>query len=213
MTTIPPKASDRLRIEPERPGDARAISAMTTAAFAPMPFSDGDEASVIDDLRQAGALTLSLVAITARDELVGHIAFSPVQIDGQPGDWCGLGPVCAAPGRQRQGVGSALITAGLDRLRDLGASGCVLLGNPDYYRRFGFLSGPTLTYHGQPNPLLPAPGPGGPTRHGRRQLPSSLRCAVRIGDPMSGRCKQTLPRSPETRRSAGSGRVDCRGSN
>nr|QQZ51030.1 N-acetyltransferase [Phenylobacterium glaciei] len=91
------------------------------------------------------------MAITDEGELVGHIAFSPVQIDGHPGDWYGLGPVCAAPERQRQGVGSALITTGLDRLRHLGAAGCVLLGNPDYYRRFGFLSDPTLTYHGQPN--------------------------------------------------------------
>nr|QQZ51031.1 hypothetical protein JKL49_07570 [Phenylobacterium glaciei] len=55
MTTILPPNPESLHIEPERPGDAHAISAMTTAAFAPMPFSDGDEARVIDDLRQAGA--------------------------------------------------------------------------------------------------------------------------------------------------------------
>ncbi|MDO8322978.1 MAG: N-acetyltransferase [Phenylobacterium sp.] len=151
MNTIPPQDSDRLRIEPERPGDAREISQLTTAAFAPMPFSDGDEARVIDALREAGALTLSLVALTAEGELVGHIAFSPVRIDDQPGDWYGLGPVSVAPRLQRQGVGSALIATGLDRLRDLSAAGCVLLGNPDYYRRFGFLSDPALTYQGRPN--------------------------------------------------------------
>lgn len=154
MTTISPHGPERLHIEPERPGDAHAISAIITAAFAPMPFSDGDEARVIDDLRQAGALTLSLVALTGEGELVGHIAFSHVQIDGHPCDWYGLGPVCAAPERQRQGIGSALITAGLDCLRSRGAAGCVLLGNPDYYRRFGFLSDPALTYHGQPNPYF-----------------------------------------------------------
>lgn len=151
MNTIPPQGSESPRIEPERPGDAREISQLTTAAFAPMPFSDGDEARVIDALREAGALTLSLVALTAEGELVGHIAFSPVRIDDQPGDWYGLGPVSVAPRLQRQGVGSALIATGLDRLRDLSAAGCVLLGNPDYYRRFGFLSDPALTYQGRPN--------------------------------------------------------------
>ena len=166
MPTIPPHAPEHLRIEPERSGDAGAISQITTAAFAPMPFSDGDEARVIDDLRQAGALTLSLVAITAQGELVGHIAFSPVHIDGQPGGWYGLGPVCAAPGRQQQGVGGALIAAGLDRLRDLGAAGCVLLGDPAYYRRFGFLSDPALTYHGQPNPYFQHLVLGGPPARG-----------------------------------------------
>lgn len=154
MNTIPPRDSDRLRIEPERPGDASEIGRITTAAFAPMPFSDGDEARVIDALRAAGALSISLVALTAAGELVGHIAFSPVRIDDQPGDWYGLGPVSVAPGRQRQGVGRALIAHGLDRLRDLRAAGCVLLGSPDYYRRFGFLSDPALTYRGRANPYF-----------------------------------------------------------
>ncbi|MFZ3006560.1 MAG: N-acetyltransferase [Phenylobacterium sp.] len=151
MNTITPPGPEGLRIEPERPGDAREISHLTTTAFAPMPFSDGDEARVIDDLRAAGALTISLVAITAQGELVGHVAFSPVRIDGQPGDWYGLGPVSVAPRLQRQGVGSALINNGLDRLRALNAAGCVLTGNPDYYRRFGFFSDPALTYQRQPN--------------------------------------------------------------
>ena len=151
MNTIPPSGAARLRIEPERPGDAPEISQLTTTAFAPMPFSAGDEARVVGALREAGALTISLVAITAEDELVGHIAFSPVRIDGQPGDWYGLGPVSVAPAMQGRGVGSALIHDGLERLRGLEAAGCVLLGNPDYYRRFGFLSDPALTYQGQPN--------------------------------------------------------------
>jgi putative acetyltransferase len=139
------------RIEPERPGDATVIGQLTTTAFAPMPFSDGDEARVIDALREAGALTISLVAIAADGELVGHIAFSPVRIDGRPGDWYGLGPVSVAPGLQGRGVGSALILDGLDRLRALSAGGCVLLGDPNYYRRFGFVSDPLLTYQGKPN--------------------------------------------------------------
>jgi putative acetyltransferase len=151
LNTIPSRDPARLRLEPERPGDASQIGQITTAAFAPMPFSEGDEARVIDALRDAGALSISLVAITAEGELVGHIAFSPVRIDGQPGDWYGLGPVSVAPRIQRQGVGRALIADGLDRLRALRAAGCVLLGDPEYYRRFGFLSDPTLTYRGRPN--------------------------------------------------------------
>ena len=85
------------------------------------------------------------------DALVGHVAFSPVMIDDRPGDWYALGPLSVAPQMQRRGVGSALIASGLDRLRDLQARGCVLLGNPDYYSRFGFLSDPALTYQGRPN--------------------------------------------------------------
>ena len=151
MDTIPPLDSERLRIEPERPGDALEIGRITTAAFAPMPFSEGDEARVIEALREAGALSLSLVAIAAEGELVGHVAFSPVRIDGRAGDWYGLGPVSVAPSMQRRGIGIALITEGLDRLRGLDAGGCVLLGNPDYYRRFGFVSDPAVTYQGRPN--------------------------------------------------------------
>ncbi|MBA4012647.1 MAG: GNAT family N-acetyltransferase [Phenylobacterium sp.] len=116
-----------------------------------MPFSDGDEARVIDALREAGALAISLVAVDVDGEVVGHIAFSPVRIDGRPGDWYGLGPVSVAPGLQRRGVGSALILQGLDRLRELQAGGCVLLGDPNYYSRFGFVSDPALTYQGKPN--------------------------------------------------------------
>lgn len=116
-----------------------------------MPFSDGDEARVIEALREAGALTLSLVALTDDGELAGHVAFSPVRIEGRPGDWYGLGPVSVAPGLQKRGVGGALILEGLDRLRAMNAGGCVLLGDPNYYRRFGFASDPALTYQGKPN--------------------------------------------------------------
>jgi putative acetyltransferase len=151
MSTVPPRDPARLRIEPERPGDASGIGRLTTAAFAPMPFSSGDEARIVAALRKAGALSVSLVATTAGGDLVGHIAFSPVRIDGRASDWYGLGPVSVEPRKQRQGIGSALITAGLDRLRELKAAGCVLLGNPGYYRRFGFLSDPALTYRGEPN--------------------------------------------------------------
>jgi predicted N-acetyltransferase YhbS len=166
LKTTTPSLPEPLRIAPERPGDAVRIGQITTAAFAPMPFSDGDEARIIDALRDAGALALSLVAIAADGELVGHVAFSAVRIDGEPGDWYGLGPVSVAPGIQKRGVGSALILEGLDRLRALRAGGCVLLGDPNYYRRFGFESVPALTYKGKANPYFQRLVLEGPPRSG-----------------------------------------------
>jgi putative acetyltransferase len=132
-----------MQIRPERPDDAAIIHALTNAAFAGQPFSHQTEARVVDALRAAGALTLSLVA-TEGDEIVGHVAFSPVTVNGAAVDWFGLGPVSVWPARQRSGVGQALIRDGLHRLRALGAGGCVLLGNPAYYRRFGFENDPDL---------------------------------------------------------------------
>lgn len=136
-------------IRPERPGDEAAIQALTRAAFAGMPFSDGREPEFVGDLRAAGDLTLSLVAVSGR-AIVGHIAFSPVTIsDGSP-DWQGLGPVSVAPPRQRRGIGAALIGHGIAELRARGAAGVVLLGSPAYYARFGFEHDPALTYPGPP---------------------------------------------------------------
>jgi putative acetyltransferase len=132
-----------MQIRLERPRDATTIHALTATAFKGRPFSDGAEPRVIDALRAAGALTLSLVA-TEGDEIVGHVAFSPVTINGEAGDWYGLGPVSVWPNRQRSGIGQALIREGLRRLQALGAGGCVLLGDPAYYGRFGFEHDPGL---------------------------------------------------------------------
>ena len=134
-----------MQIIQERPGDATVIGALTDAAFKDMPFSDQTEARIVEALRAAGALTLSIIAMED-GEIIGHVAFSPVRINGQPGGWYGLGPVSVWPDRQRGGIGSAIIRDGLDRLRAMGAQGCVLLGDPAYYRRFGFVSDPGLRY-------------------------------------------------------------------
>lgn len=138
-----------MQIRLERPDDATTIHALTVAAFRGMPFSDGAEAGVVAGLRTAGALTLSLVA-TEGGEILGHVAFSPVTIDGEAGDWFALGPVSVWPDRQRSGVGQALIREGLRRLRAMGAGGCVLLGDPAYYARFGFENDPDLRHGGAP---------------------------------------------------------------
>ena len=126
-------------------GDEEAISAIVTAAFASAKHSDGTEAAIVDRLREAGALTISLVAEVA-GEPVGHVAFSPVTIDGHHHGWFGLGPVAVRPDRQGEGIGSALIRAGLSELERIGAAGCVLVGEPDYYRRFGFVADAMLRY-------------------------------------------------------------------
>jgi predicted N-acetyltransferase YhbS len=132
-------------IRQENEGDADPIHEVTAAAFQGRPYSCGTEAEIVDALRAAGALTISLVA-EDHDEIVGHVAFSPVTINGRPGRWYGLGPVSVSPLWQRRGIGTALITAGLAQLRALGAAGCVLLGDPAYYGRFGFVSDRALRY-------------------------------------------------------------------
>lgn len=138
-----------MEIRFEQPGDLVAIRALTSAAFQNAPHSSHTEAAIVDALRNAGALTLSLVA--AEDgALVGHVAFSPVTINGETNGWHGLGPVSVRPDRQRQGIGQALIRTGLDQLRTMNAQGCVVLGDPVYYGRFGFVSDPYLRYGNVP---------------------------------------------------------------
>lgn len=126
-------------IRDEHPADTPAISAITTAAFATMPFSDGDEAELVERLRASGGLAVSLVAEEG-GEVVGHIAFSPAWIGGEAGPWYQLAPVSVRPDLHRRGIGSALVRAGLDRLRALGAQACLVLGHAEYYPRFGFVS-------------------------------------------------------------------------
>ncbi len=117
--------------------DHPAIRSLTEAAFRDMPYAGGDEQEVIDRLRSAGALAVSLVAVIDM-AIVGHIAFSPAQAGDATHPWFALGPVSVLPGHQRRGIGSALIERGLVRIQQLGALGCILTGNPEYYPRFGF---------------------------------------------------------------------------
>lgn len=137
-----------LHIRGEQPGDEQAIDRVVTAAFAGHPHSDGREPRIIAGLRAAGELTVSLVA--EDPDIVGHVAFSPVTIGDGSARWFGLGPVAVTPARQREGIGDRLVRSGLDRLRGIAASGCVVLGDPDYYRRFGFVADPALLYPGPP---------------------------------------------------------------
>jgi putative acetyltransferase len=131
--------------------DMNAIEQVTIAAFNGKSYSDQTEHLIIQRLREAGAMTLSLVA-EADGKVIGHVVFSVVTIDGENKDWYGLGPVSVLPEFQRQGTGSKLIEAGLFKIRDLGAKGCVLEGSPAYYQRFGFKAYPGLFYEGAPAP-------------------------------------------------------------
>lgn len=133
----------------ETAADAAAIRAVTAAAFAGAVHSSGTEAAIVDALRTAGALTLSLVA-EENGAICGHTAFSPVALSSGEAGWFGLGPVSVAPPRQRREIGSALIRDGLSRLAATGANGCVVLGDPAYYGRFGFISDPKLRFGTMP---------------------------------------------------------------
>ena len=146
-----------------RAGDEDAIAALTAAAFEGAAYASGTEARIVDALRRDGDLALSLVA-EADGQLSGHVAFSPVRIDGHDGVF-GLGPVSVAPGRQRRGIGGTLIEEGLARLTASGASACVLIGDPAYYARFGFEAG-ALTYRDVPRAFVQGRALAGGMPHG-----------------------------------------------
>jgi putative acetyltransferase len=140
-------------IRSETDADVDAITEVTIAAFKTLEISNQTEQFIIEALRVAKALTISLVAEVA-GRLVGHIAFSPVTIsDGTP-NWYGLGPVSVLPEYQRKGIGKALIREGLSRLKDLNAQGCCLVGHPAYYRKFGFDNVSGLLHDGVPQEVF-----------------------------------------------------------
>jgi putative acetyltransferase len=127
----------RITIRNETEADGSAIADVTKSAFEMLEVGNLTEPKIVNALRAAGALAVSLVA-ELEGEIVGHIAFSPVTVsDGSP-NWYGLGPISVLPQHQRQGVGKALIREGLSRLKGLGAAGCCLVGHPEYYPKLGF---------------------------------------------------------------------------
>lgn len=139
----------KIVIRSETDADVSAISEMTVAAFKTLEISRHTEQFIIEALRAAKALAVSLVAEMG-GRVIGHIAFSPATIsDGTPG-WYGLGPVSVLPEYQRQGVGKALMREGLSRLKDMNAQGCCLVGHPDYHKKFGFRNIPGLVHEGVP---------------------------------------------------------------
>ncbi len=136
-------------IRKEKDSDIEAISAVTIAAFQNHPLSNHTEQFIVNALRAADALTISLVA-EVDGQVVGHIAFSPVTIADGSKNWHGLGPISVLPEFQKQGIGKALMREGLSMLKALGSKGCVLVGDPEYYHRFGFKNIPDLIHEGVP---------------------------------------------------------------
>ena len=133
--------------------DLDAITEVTIAAFKTLPISNHTEQFIIHSLRAAEVLIISLVAeIDGR--VVGHIAFSPITISDGSTDWYGLGPVSVLPEVQKQGIGKSLIKKGLSMLKEMGAESCALVGDPEYYQRFGFRNIPALTHEGVPQEVF-----------------------------------------------------------
>lgn len=136
-------------IRSERRGDEAVIAEITREAFQDRDYSSGTEHFIIDALRRKGALTISLVA-ELDGAVIGHIAFSPVEISDCSKDWYGLGPIAVKPELQRHGIGQALVRSGLAELRKLRAQGCVLVGDPGFYGRFGFQRNEGIILDGAP---------------------------------------------------------------
>ncbi|MBW1781332.1 MAG: N-acetyltransferase [Deltaproteobacteria bacterium] len=129
----------------ETPMDIDAIAEVTIAAFKNLSVSNQTEQFIIGALRDANALTISLVAdIDGR--VVGHIAFSPVVISDGTKEWYGLGPISVLPEYQKQGIGKSLVKKGLSLVKNMGAQGCALVGDPNYYQQFGFKNYPKLIH-------------------------------------------------------------------
>ncbi len=139
----------KIVIRNETDADVSAISEVTVAAFKTLEISNNTEQFIVEALRAAQALAVSLVA-EMDGRVIGHIAFSPVTISDGTRDWYGLGPVSVLPAYQRQGIGKALIWEGLSRLKDMNAHGCCLVGHPDYYPQFGFINPAGLVLEGVP---------------------------------------------------------------
>lgn len=139
----------QLIIRNEASDDIRAITEVTIAAFESLPISGHTEQFIVEALRAANALTVSLIAVID-GRVVGHIAFSPVALSDGTSNWYGLGPVSVLPAHQRKGIGKTLIVEGLARLKALHARGCCLVGHPEYYQKFGFKNEPGLGLDGVP---------------------------------------------------------------
>jgi putative acetyltransferase len=122
-------------IRPEEPADIAAVRSLNEAAF-----GQETEAAIVDGIRAGCGEALSLVAVDG-GEVLGHILFSPVVVsgDGEAVRGMGLGPMAVAPDRQREGIGALLVRAGIEEMRRLDCPFLIVLGHPEYYRRFSFL--------------------------------------------------------------------------
>jgi putative acetyltransferase len=158
-------ATMKIQIRDENAADVAAIEAVTVAAFLNAPHTSHTEQFVVNALRRAGLLAISLVADNS-GKIIGHVAVSPVAISDGASAWFGLGPVSVMPQHQRRGVGALLMRAALRTLRAQGAAGCVLLGEPEYYGRFGFQADANLILQDVPPQYFLAISFGASRPHG-----------------------------------------------
>lgn len=149
-----------IKIRDENDRDAKRIHRVTELAFRDAPHTDHTEQFIVAALRQAGALVLSRVA-ESEGKIVGHVALSPVSLSDGSADWFGLGPISVLPEYQGKGIGSKLMENAIAYLRDRGASGCVVLGDPNYYGHFGFKAVEGLVFPGVPEGYFQALSFGG----------------------------------------------------
>ena len=143
----------KILIREETPEDIQPIREVTIAAFEQLEISNKTEHFIIEALRASNALVLSLVA-ELNGRLVGHIAFSPLTLSDSSSNWYGLGPVSVLPEHQRKGIGKKLIEVGLEKLKEMGANGCCLVGHPEYYKKFGFENPKSLVLEGVPEEVF-----------------------------------------------------------
>ena len=139
-----------VHIRSENENDINAISKLTQLAFSGMEHSSNTEHLIVNELRRQDALSISLVAEHG-GRILGHVAVSPVSISSRAVAWFGLGPISVLPEYQKQGIGSQLMHQALQILKDQDAAGCVLLGDPNYYYRFGFRQAGDLVYPHAPS--------------------------------------------------------------
>jgi len=143
----------KMIIRNETVSDIEAISEVTIAAFQNLAISNHTEQFIINALRNANAMTISLVT-EVNGQVVGHIAFSPITISDGSLNWYGLGPISVLPKYWKQSIGKSLVLEGLSLLKALGGQGCALVGDPNYYQRFGFRNIPTLIHEGIPQEVF-----------------------------------------------------------
>lgn len=122
-------------IRTEAPADILSVEKLLQTTF------DTDaEANLVMSLRENGNRTLSLVACNDEGDVVGYVLFSPVTVNGEEKNWQGLAPLAVANAYRNQGIAAQLVEEGLASLHEFGYPACVVLGDPNYYGRFGFES-------------------------------------------------------------------------
>ena len=127
-----------IRIREERPEDIKEIRKVNQEAFT-QAFGQAPEADFVDRLRENNPRLLSIVAVNGDNAVVGHILFSPVRIQGDRiVEGMGLAPMAVLPKHQRQGIGTRMVQAGIEMLKNQGRPFIIVLGHPEYYPRFGF---------------------------------------------------------------------------